>query len=173
MSVGILLNHYMGGDIKNIWIDNGSVISIYSNRNWAVVTSGWDGNRPRSGTTSVVSNGLRVNLTSYGQYWATQLNNPFDLSKINTITISGAGTCPSSNNTLCRIALALVTSSQTPSYKAGAISNALKSWNGQTFSSVTWDVSSLTGNAYLTIMGCTSSSYNSATITVGNIIVSR
>lgn len=170
MSVGILLNHTVSGDIKNVWIDNGSVISPYSDRNWAVVTGGWDGNRDRNGTTTVVSNGLRVNLTQYGKYWATKLDNPFDLSKISTITITGSGTCPSSNNTYCRIAVALITSSQTPTYKAGTITNALRSWNGQTFSSVTWDVSGLSDTAYLSIMGCTSSSYGTAQITVSNVL---
>lgn len=155
----------------NAWVMNNTVYSSYSNRNWAVITGGWDGNRPRNGTTTVVDTGLQVKLTAYGQYWATQLDDYFDLSKIKTITISGTGTCPSSNNDYCRIALALVTDDQTPKYQRGSLTNALRSWNGQTFSSVTWDVSDLTDMAKLSIMGCTSSSYGTANIIVSNIMI--
>lgn len=170
MSLGILLNHSKLEVFKNIWIENNSVISPYSNQNWNVVTGGWDGNRPRNGSTSVTAQGLKIALTQYGQYWATKLDTPLPLDKIASIRIEGSGTSASSNNTLTRLAIALIRSGTTPGYKAGSITNALKSWNGQNFASTTFDVSNLTGEAILTIMGCTSSSYNTAQLTISNLV---
>lgn len=170
MSLGILLNHSKPETFKNIWIENNSVISPYSNQNWYVVTGGWDGERPRKGSTSVTAQGLKIALTDYGQYWATKLDTPLPLDKIASIRIEGSGTSASNNNTLTRLAIALIRPDTVPGYKQGSVSNALKSWNGQNFASTTFDVSDLTGDAILTIMGCTSSSYNTAQLTISNLV---
>lgn len=170
MSLGILLNHSKLEVFKNIWIENNRVISPYSNQNWNVITGGWDGNRPRKGTTTVTAQGLKIALTDYGQYWATKLNTPIPLDKIASIRIEGSGSSASGNNTLTRLAIALIRANNIPTYKAGSVGNALKSWNGQNFASNTFDVSNLTGDAILTIMGCTSSSYNTAQLTISNLV---
>lgn len=170
MSLGILLNHNKLELFKNIWIENNSVISPYSNQNWNVVTGGWDGNRGRGGTTSVTANGLKIRLNAYGKYWATKLDTPLPLDKIASIRIEGSGTSASNNKTLTRLAIALIRSETTPGYKNGSVTNALKSWNGQNFASATFDVSNLTGDAILTIMGCTSSSFNTAELTISNLV---
>lgn len=170
MSLGILLNHSKPETFKNIWIENNSVISPYSNQNWNVITGGWDGYRPRKGSTTVTAQGLKIALTDYGQYWATKLDTPLPLDKIASIRIEGSGTSASGNNTLTRLAIALIRADSIPTYKAGSVGNALKSWNGQDFASTTFNVSDLTGDAILTIMGCTSSSYNAAQLTISNLV---
>lgn len=170
MALGILLNHSKLEVFKNIWIENNRVISPYSNQNWNVITIGTDDYRTRKGSTTVTSSGLKIALTDYGQYWATKLNTPIPLDKIASIRIEGSGTSPSDNNNWTRLAIALIRPGTVPGYKQGIVSNALKSWNGQNFASTTFDVSNLTGDAILTIMGCTSSTYNTAQLTISNLV---